>query len=134
MDSNRRFRLMMLNDVHLPGPGYAGPGYPGAEARAEWAAQCACGGHGFEPVEFVIGVGDLIHGQKPGFTDELQDRGANIHGQPRHEMDYTDARHPDHESYLRGNPEERSFSILLEDNRRPAVTTDMGLEIVGDGV
>lgn len=33
------------------------------------------------------------------------------HGIPRHAVDYTDATHPTHDLYLRGNPSERSFDI-----------------------
>jgi len=45
---------------------------------------------------------------------------GNLHGRLRHSIDYTDADHPDHESYLWGNPEERAFTILLEGAKRPA--------------
>ncbi len=47
------------------------------------------------------------------------DRGGNIHGKPRHPKDYTDATHPDHESYLWGNPDERTFAIPLAGSKRP---------------
>ncbi len=314
---------MVWNDVHLPEPGYAGPVYPGAEARANWAVECANGRHGFDPVDFVVGIGDIIHGQHPDFTpeyahlrkvvldrlrvpylpclgnhetheghdpkgyaaydaqfgpgkreyvftcggigfvvidacyageppapawtrcnaflrrslnalaeqglpavlvshvplvpvrdedvyaesfgfgkyyavmdpqvlaavrehaaqviavlsghihltgmvirdgihhlvvsgtasypsdlatfdvyddridvqvhrapEELQDHGADIHGRPRYDIDYTDASHPDHESYVSGNPGERSFSIPLAGARRPAKATDSGLHVL----
>jgi hypothetical protein len=36
---------------------------------------------------------------------------TNIHGRPRHEVDYTDSRHPTPESYVKGNPVERTLDI-----------------------
>ena len=38
---------------------------------------------------------------------------TNIHGRPRHQLDYTDSGHPTHESYVKGNPSERDFDIVL---------------------
>ena len=58
---------MMLNDTHLPERSY-----PGARARAEWAAACVGGGHGFEPVDFVMAGGDIIDGWQRRFTTEYQ--------------------------------------------------------------
>lgn len=47
------------------------------------------------------------------------DRRGNIHGRPRHPHDYTDREHPDHESYVWGNAEEREVTIPLTGLRRP---------------
>ncbi|MCE9613377.1 MAG: metallophosphoesterase [Lentisphaerae bacterium] len=44
---------------------------------------------------------------------DLHDPGTNIHGQPRFKVDYVDATHPDHATYLRGTPAERRFSVPL---------------------
>ncbi|HLA84557.1 MAG TPA: metallophosphoesterase [Thermoguttaceae bacterium] len=38
---------------------------------------------------------------------------ADLYGRPRHKIDYTDAAHPTHESYIRGNASERDFEIPL---------------------
>ncbi len=38
---------------------------------------------------------------------------TDIHGHPRYKTDYTDTRHPTHESYMKGNPLERDFEIIL---------------------
>ena len=43
------------------------------------------------------------------------------HGIPRHEIDYTDATHPTHDLYLRGNPTERSFEIPIPQLPPPQV-------------
>ena len=60
----------------------------------------------------------------------IGDREAgNIHGARRHGIDYTDAEHSDHESYLSGNPGERSFSIPLEGARRPDVQASCAVEV-----
>lgn len=44
---------------------------------------------------------------------------GDIHGARRHGIDYADAEHPVHDTYMSGNAEERRFSILLEGGRRP---------------
>lgn len=51
--------------------------------------------------------------------DALQDRGGDIHGKPRYPIDYTDGGHPTHELYVSGLPEERVFSLPLNDLKRP---------------
>jgi hypothetical protein len=47
---------------------------------------------------------------------------GNIHGAARHGIDYTDNAHPDAESYVRGNADERRFAIPLVGAKRPART------------
>lgn len=47
------------------------------------------------------------------------DRSGDIHGRPRHERDYTDAEHPDHESYVWGQAGERDVTIPLTGLRCP---------------
>lgn len=42
---------------------------------------------------------------------------GNIHGSRRHGVDYTDADHIDHESYLSGNETERRFTVPLGGRR-----------------
>jgi hypothetical protein len=44
---------------------------------------------------------------------ELHEPRTNLHGLPRYKKDYTDPGHPTAETYLRGNPAERNFSIPL---------------------
>jgi hypothetical protein len=44
---------------------------------------------------------------------ELHEPRTNLHGVPRYKKDYTDPAHPTAETYLRGNPGERKFSIPL---------------------
>jgi len=44
----------------------------------------------------------------------LLDRGTNLHGRPRHDLDYSDANHLTPELYLTGNPDERDFRIPLK--------------------
>jgi hypothetical protein len=51
--------------------------------------------------------------------DRWLDRAGDIHGQPRHPVDYTDAEHPDHERYLWGNPDERVLTIPLQGHKQP---------------
>lgn len=46
--------------------------------------------------------------------DELHDLSTNIHGKPCQDQDFTDSNHPDHRSYLRGHPEERTVSSRLK--------------------
>ena len=40
--------------------------------------------------------------------DDLHDSSTNIHGKPFQNKDFTDSNHPDHCSYLRGCPDERT--------------------------
>ena len=44
--------------------------------------------------------------------EKLLTPGTNIHGRPRHKIDYTDNAHPTHESYIKGNPSERALDYL----------------------
>ncbi len=66
----RRFRFMMLNDMHLRSPGCDAGNYPGARERALWALGCVRGDNGFDPADFVIGAGDVIDGHRDAFSDE----------------------------------------------------------------
>lgn len=58
---------------------------------------------------------DRIRLRVHSLPQHLSTSNTNIHGRPRHATDYTDAAHPTHESYLKGNPSERdaewSFSV-----------------------
>jgi hypothetical protein len=45
--------------------------------------------------------------------DMHQPYASNIHCSRRHGIDYTDAQHPTHELYVRGNPDERQFTIPM---------------------
>jgi hypothetical protein len=54
---------------------------------------------------------------------------GDIHGVRRHGIDYVDAAHPVHDSYMSGNAEERRFSIPLEGCRRPDPQASRQLEI-----
>ncbi|MBU4200256.1 MAG: metallophosphoesterase [Verrucomicrobia bacterium] len=46
------------------------------------------------------------------------DRKGDIHGKPRYDIDYFDDSHPDHESYIWGNPNERTLTIPLHPGKR----------------
>lgn len=61
--------------------------------------------------------------------EQWLDLGGNIHGQPRHSVDYTDSEHPDHESYLWGNPDERDFVIPLNGAKAPKPSEKCELKI-----
>ena len=54
---------------------------------------------------------------------------GNIHGARRHGIDYTDATHDTHESYLSGTPEERRFTIPLTGRHRPDQATSVAVEV-----
>ena len=56
---------------------------------------------------------DRIRVRVQSVPEDLLTRDTNIHGKPRHKVDYTDAAHPTHESYIKGNPSERDFEIAL---------------------
>lgn len=60
-------RFAVFNDLHAQwAPGAKEPGYPGANARADWLlAQVAPGGT-LADIDFVVGGGDLIHGESLG--------------------------------------------------------------------
>jgi hypothetical protein len=53
-----------------------------------------------------------------------QPKESDIHARPRHEVDYTDAEHPDHESYVWGNAGERGVTIPLFSAKRPTRETE----------
>ena len=50
---------------------------------------------------------------------ELVTRNTDIHGKPRHPVDYVDENHKTHEEYVSGRPEERDFTIPLTGRKRP---------------
>lgn len=54
---------------------------------------------------------------------------GDIHGQPRHKINYNDKEHPDHETYLWGNPGERDLIIPLERSKLPVYQGVVKLEI-----
>lgn len=62
---------------------------------------------------------DRIEFQMHNAPKKWLNKKGDIHGKPRHEIDYTDSEHPDHESYLWGNPEERKLRIRLEGSKKP---------------
>ena len=80
------------------------------------------GGIGGYPADFaaVDVYADHIDVEMVSAPRHLLDRGGNIHGRERHGIDYTDGAHPDPESYVRGNPEERRLRIELAGKKRPA--------------
>ncbi len=57
---------------------------------------------------------DRIRVHVESMPEELLTRDTNIHGKPRHQIDYTDAAHLTHEAYVRGNASERDFEIAFE--------------------
>ncbi len=54
---------------------------------------------------------DHIHVQTITLPDHLQTPDTDIHGRPRWKTDYTDAQHPTHELYIKGNAWEREFDV-----------------------
>ncbi len=52
-----------------------------------------------------------------GLPQELLDRSGDIHGKPRHAIDHTDSLHRNHDSYVRGNLDEREFAIPMPGSR-----------------
>ncbi len=56
---------------------------------------------------------DRVRVRVRGLPKRLLTPQTNIHGKPRHKVDYTDAGHPTHESYIKGNASERDFEIVL---------------------
>ena len=63
---------------------------------------------------------DRIEVQMHRAPEQWLDRGGNIHGKPRWEVDYVDERHEDHEAYLWGNESERRVTVRLEGMKRAA--------------
>jgi 3',5'-cyclic AMP phosphodiesterase CpdA len=55
---------------------------------------------------------------------------GDIHGARRHGIDYTDADHPDHESYMSGKAGERCFTIELDSGKQPSPAAPQGLTIL----
>ena len=56
---------------------------------------------------------DRIRVRVRSLPERLVTPETDIHGRPRHKVDYTDAAHPTHESYVKGNASERDFEIPL---------------------
>ena len=56
---------------------------------------------------------DRIQLRVHSLPEKLLTPKTNIHGRPRHKIDYTDSGHPTHESYIKGNPSERAVDIVL---------------------
>ena len=61
---------------------------------------------------------DRIHVRMHTIPQELITPQSDIHGRPRFKIDYTDSVHPTHEAYMKGNPEERDFVILLTGKKK----------------
>jgi hypothetical protein len=57
---------------------------------------------------------DRLEVQMHAVPNEWQTCDCDIHGQPRHKINYTDNEHQDHEHYLWGNPEERKAIIPIK--------------------
>ena len=56
---------------------------------------------------------DRIRLHVHSLPESLLTSDTNIHGRPRHQVDYTDSGHPTHESYVKGNRSERNLEIVL---------------------
>ena len=70
----RLFRFYQWNDMHLYDdlvPNRSA-GYPGCNEKAAWALDCALGKNGFEPPDFIISVGDIIHGETYDYGDDFR--------------------------------------------------------------
>lgn len=67
-------RFAVINDLHSQfAPNPTEPGYPGANARAEWMLDQFGAGGALASVDFVVGAGDLIHGEKlPSIAAEMR--------------------------------------------------------------
>lgn len=81
----------------------------------------AAGTNGY-PSDFAIveAFDDYLTVEMRALPREWLVREGDIHGRPRHPIDYTDSDHPDHESYLWGNPDERAVRIPLAGAKQPA--------------
>ncbi|MDD4868996.1 MAG: metallophosphoesterase [Kiritimatiellae bacterium] len=77
-------------------------------------------GTGSYPCDFACYevFNDRIHVRVHSLSRKLLTPGTNIHGKPRYKIDYTDADHPTHELYIRGNQAERDFEIHLQGKKR----------------
>ena len=75
------------------------------------------------PADFAIYdvYADRVEVQMQRAPDELIGDPAlgDIHGARRHAIDYIDDDHPDHESYVSGNADERCFAIKLNSGKQP---------------
>jgi hypothetical protein len=60
---------------------------------------------------------DRIQARVRSSPKKLLTPDTDIHGKPRHKTDYTDAGHPTHESYVKGNASEREFDIVPSGGR-----------------
>ena len=66
-----------------------------------------------------LGIVDVFHDRVEFTMQSVPDKLlpprnlGDIHGKDRHDIDYTDAQHPDHEQYLRGNPAERKLTLPM---------------------
>jgi hypothetical protein len=80
MASERRFRFFLWNDMHVRAPEVVDrpPGYPNANEKAAWAAECAAGQGGIEKPDFVLSAGDLIDGEIPDLAKDFAYLKANI--------------------------------------------------------
>ncbi|MCF7687629.1 MAG: metallophosphoesterase [Cephaloticoccus sp.] len=57
-------RFAVINDLHAQfAPKPSQPGYPGANERAEWMLAQFSSGGALAGMDFVVGAGDLIHGE-----------------------------------------------------------------------
>ncbi|MGW8255999.1 MAG: metallophosphoesterase family protein [Thermoguttaceae bacterium] len=63
---------------------------------------------------------DRIQVRMHSVPKELLTPQTDIHGPPRWKTPYTDAKHTTHETYIRGNPNERDFEIRLDGKKRLA--------------
>jgi hypothetical protein len=54
---------------------------------------------------------DRVRVRMQPLPERLRTPDTDLHGRPRHPIDYTDATHPTHDAYLRGNASERAFDI-----------------------
>jgi hypothetical protein len=73
--------------------------------------------------------GDRIEVQMHAVPEPWLSHDCDIHGRPRHKINFNDDEHPDHESYLWGNPSERELVIPLLGLKLPVNQGDMRLTI-----
>lgn len=84
----------------------------GVVHQQEMAHISVCGTAGF-PHEVALHsvYADSLETQLITLPEDMHTPSTNIHGIPWHDRDMTDSTHPDHGSFLRGNPRERLLSI-----------------------
>jgi hypothetical protein len=64
------FRFLQVNDLHIQ---HEGKGYKDANLRASWLFDAIEGETHFPKPDFILGIGDLIHGESiEGITAEFQ--------------------------------------------------------------